>query len=157
MLGPMGIGILYGRKEVLEKLKPFNFGGDMIRSVSLNESEWNSIPERFEAGTQNVAGAYGLKNAVEYINKIGIENIKSWEKRLFGYTLEKLKEIEGIEIYNSELKNPNTSSGIISFNLLGIHNHDVASLLDDENIAVRAGHHCAMPLMKRLKVQGSRI
>ncbi|PIO08247.1 cysteine desulfurase CsdA [Candidatus Pacearchaeota archaeon CG10_big_fil_rev_8_21_14_0_10_34_12] len=150
MLGPLGIGVLYGRKELLEKISPFNFGGDMIKSVSLEDSDWNKIPERFEAGTQNVADAYGLKNAIEYLNEIGIDNISKWEKELFDYSLKKLREIKGIEIYNSM----NNSAGIISFNLKGIHNHDVASLLDDKNIAVRAGHHCAMPLMKKLKVQG---
>jgi len=154
ILGPTGIGVLYGKKELLEKLQPFNFGGDMIKSVSLENTEWNTIPEKFEAGTQNIAGAIGLAQGIKYLKKIGIKNIEKYEKELMSYILKEIKNIKGIEIYNS-IKN---TSGILSFNLLNIHSHDVASLLDDYNIAVRAGHHCTMPLMKTLKIsQGGTV
>jgi cysteine desulfurase/selenocysteine lyase len=149
MLAPLGIGVIYGKKSLLEKLKPFNFGGDMIKKVSLQDAEWNKIPEKFEAGTQNIAGAIGLIEAIKYLKKIGIENIEKREKELMKYLIKKIKEVNDIEIYN-----PKNISGILSFNLKGVHSHDVASLLDDHEIAVRAGHHCTMPLMKKLKVPG---
>ncbi len=150
MLAPLGIGVIYGKKSLLEKLKPFNFGGDMIKKVSLQDAEWNKIPEKFEAGTQNIAGAIGLIEAIKYLKKIGIENIEKREKELMKYLIKKIKEVNDIEIYN-----PKNISGILSFNLKGVHSHDVASLLDDHEIAVRAGHHCTMPLMKKLKVPGT--
>ena len=149
ILGPTGIGVLYGRKESLERLHPFNFGGDMIKSVSFESAVWNTIPERFEAGTQNIAGAIGLSEAIKYLKKIGIDNIEKWEKELMNYMLDRIKDVKGIKIYNPGIKN---SLGIFSFNLRNIHPHDVASLLDDYGIAIRAGHHCTMPLMKTLKI-----
>ena len=151
MLGPLGIGVLYGKKHLLEELHPFNFGGDMIKSVNLENAEWNKVPEKFEAGTQNIAGAIGLAEAVKYLKKIGIDNIEKWEKELKKYTLNGMKNIKGVKIYNS-MKN---TLGILSFNFEGIHPHDIASLLDDYGIAIRAGHHCTMPLMKRLGVSGT--
>jgi len=152
MLGPMGIGVLYGRKKLLEKLSPFNFGGGMIKKVTLDDTEWADVPYRFEVGTQNIAGTIGLAEAVRYIQKIGIENIHDWEKELLKYALNKLKKVEGIEIYN-----PGVNSGvsIISFNIKNVHPHDVAELLNNEGIAIRAGHHCAMPLMKKLGISGT--
>lgn len=152
ILGPTGIGVLYGRKELLEKLSPFNFGGEMIKRVTLHNAEWAKIPEKFEAGTPNISGAIGLGMAVKYLQKIGIENIEEWEKTLLRYALSKLKEVEGIKIYNT---GPTKSSGIISFNLKKIHPHDVAQLLDEKGIAIRAGHHCNMPLMKKLGISGT--
>ncbi|MFH1311104.1 MAG: SufS family cysteine desulfurase [Nanoarchaeota archaeon] len=148
MLGPTGIGILYGKKELLEKLSPFNFGGGMIKKVSWQNSEWADIPEKFEAGTQNIAEAIALGEAIKYIRKIGIENINNWEKELTNYALSKLKEIPLIKIYN---QGANKSSAIISFNLRGIHPHDVSELLNEKKIAIRAGHCCAMPLMEKLQ------
>lgn len=152
MLAPTGIGILYGRKELLERLPPFHFGGEMIREVTKEKAEWNDIPMKFEAGTQNISGAIALGGAIKYINKIGIENIASWEQELLQYTLKKMKEIKGIQLYNPPL---DKATGIISFNLKGIHPHDLASLLNDENICIRGGHHCSMPLMNTLKVSGT--
>ena len=149
--GPLGIGVLYGKKNLLEKLRPFNFGGDMIKSVSFENAQWNIVPERFEAGTQNIAGAIGLAEAIKYLKKIGIKNIEEYEKELIRYLLKEIKSIKGIEIYNP-IKN---TTGILSFNLRNIHSHDVASLLDDYNIAIRAGHHCTMPLMKKLGISGT--
>lgn len=151
ILGPLGIGVLYGKRDLLEKLNPFNFGGDMIKFVSFESAEWNTIPERFEAGTQNIAGAAGLEEAIKYLKKIKIINIEKYEKELIKYLLKKIEKIKNIEIYNS-IKN---TTGILSFNIKGIHSHDVASLFDDYNIAIRAGHHCTMPLMKKLKVSGT--
>jgi len=150
MLGPTGIGVLYGKRRLLEKLPPFQFGGDMIESVGYESSIYNKIPEKFEAGTQNIAGAIGLNTAIEYINKIGLENIEKWEIQLKEYFLEKLKDIKDIKIYS-----PKVGSGIVSFNIGNIHPHDLSSLLDDYNIAIRGGHHCTMPLMKKLGITGT--
>ncbi len=149
MLGPNGIGVLYGRKDLLEKMPPFNTGGGMIESVSHDSSTWAKIPERFEAGTQNIAGAVGLASAVDYINKIGLNNIKEWEEKLKDYTLKRLNEIPNIKIYHGK-----ESAPVISFSLPKIHPHDIASLLDQKKIAIRAGHMCAMPLMDVLNVKG---
>lgn len=149
-LGPMGIGVLYGKKEILEKLRPFEFGGGMIKKVTYENAEWDDVPERFEAGTQNVADAVGFAEGLKYLSKIGIENVEKREKELMEYALKKIKEIEGVEVYVNE-KN---YSGILSFNLDGIHSHDVASLLDDYGVCVRAGHHCNMPLMTTLGIRG---
>ncbi len=150
MLGPMGIGVLYGKKELLDKLSPFNFGGGMIKKVTLENSTFADAPERFEAGTQNIDEAIGLANAIIYLKKIGMANIEKWEKTLLKYALFKLNKIENIKIYNSGEKR---SSGILSFNINGVHPHDVASLMNDHGIAIRAGHNCAMPLMERLEVK----
>mgnify|MGYP001607947021 FL=1 len=152
MLGPTGIGVLYGRKNLLEKLHPFNFGGDMIEKVSYELSTYSKIPEKFEAGTQNIEGAIALTTAINYLNKIKMENIESWEKELTEYTIEKLKQIPEIKLYNPGQEN---SSGIISFTVDDIHPHDIASMMDEENIAIRGGHHCTMPLMKKLNIAGT--
>ncbi len=151
MFGPMGVGVLYGRKELLEKMRPFNFGGGMIKKVTSEDAEWADIPQKFEAGTQNVAGVVGLAEAVHYMEKIGMENIHNWERELTRYALEKMKDIEDIEIYNPGAEK---SAGIVSFNIKGVHPHDVAGLLNENKIAIRAGHHCAMPLMEVLKSKG---
>ena len=145
-----GIGIIYGKKQILEKLPAFQFGGDMIKEVSLEESSYELPPKKFEAGTPNISGAISLGNAVEYINKIGINKIEKYENELTTYTIKELKKIPKIIIYESENQGP-----IISFNLDNIHPHDIASILSYENIAIRAGHHCCMPLMKKLEVQGT--
>jgi cysteine desulfurase/selenocysteine lyase len=152
MLGPTGIGVLYGRKELLEQMRPFNFGGGMIKRVSLEDAEWADIPQKFEAGTQNIAEAIGLGEAIKYIQDIGIENIHNWEKELTKYALNKMKEIPGLVVYNPGSEK---SVGIVSFNIEGVHPHDVADLLNSQGIAIRAGHHCAMPLMKILGVSGT--
>lgn len=151
MLGPLGMGVLYGKRHLFEKLQPFNFGGGMIKSVSLENAEWNTIPEKFEAGTQNIAGVVGLAEAIKYLKKLGLVNIEKYEKELMKYLLKKISKLKKIEIYNS-MKN---TTGILSFNIKGVHSHDIASLLDDYDIAIRAGHHCTMPLMKKLKISGT--
>ena len=147
MLGPTGIGVLYGKKKLLEKLHPFNYGGGMIKKGLFEGAEWNDIPYRFEAGTPNIAGAIALGEAVKYIQDIGVENIHEWEKELMKYLFEKLKNVDGIKIYNPGL---DKSLGILSFSIDGIHPHDVASLMSDYGVAIRAGHNCAMPLMNLL-------
>ncbi len=152
MCGPTGIGVLFGRKELLEKMPPFNTGGDMIRKVTYENAEWNDVPMKFEAGTPNIAGAIGLAAAIEYLKKIGMENIEAHEKELLKYTLEKIKKVENITIYNAGIEN---SSGILSFNFKNIHAHDVAAVLSDEGICIRGGHHCAMPLMNKLGIPGT--
>ncbi len=149
MLGPMGIGVLYGKEKILEEMEPFLGGGEMISKVWLERAEWNEIPWKFEAGTPNVEGAIGLGSAIDYLSHIGMENIQKEEQRLTKYSLERLKEIEGIIIYGPE--NPAIKSGVISFNLENIHPHDVGTILDQEGIAVRVGSHCAQPLMERFK------
>ena len=150
MFAPLGIGILYGKKELLEKMLPFQFGGGMINSVSYENASWTEIPEKYEAGTQNISGAIGLAKSVEYIKKIGFKKIQKCEKKLLNYTLKKLKSIDGLELYL-----PKKQSSIISFNLRGIHPHDVAQILSNENICIRTGHHCCMPLMKKVGILGT--
>ncbi len=152
MLGPTGIGILYGKKGLLENLSPFDFGGGMIKSVSLDSAEWAEIPEKFEAGTVNIADAVALAEAIRYLEKIGMKNIEHWEKELMKYSLEKLRKLDYVEIYNPGLEK---TSGILSFNIKGVHPHDAASMFDEYGIAIRAGHHCCMPLMKKLGISGT--
>src|SRR3989344_1873842 len=151
MLGPMGLGILFGKEKLLEKLSPFLYGGDMIRDVRIDDTDFNDIPWKFEAGTPNVAAAVGFSAAIDYLNKIGMENIEKYENELKEYALEKLSEVEGIKIYK-----PKSQAGIISFNLYNndklIHPHDVSAVLNDKKIAIRSGHHCAQVLMDKLKV-----
>lgn len=149
MLGPMGIGVLYGNEEILEKSEPFLGGGEMISQVWLDRATWNEIPWKFEAGTPNVEGAIGLGIAIDYLTKIGMENVAKEERKLTTYAMERLKEIGGVRIYGPE--NPELRSGLISFNLENIHPHDVGTILDQEGIAVRVGSHCAQPLMARFK------
>ena len=150
MLGPMGIGILYGKKKLLKKLDPLYYGGDMNDEVSKNKVEVKEIPYRFETGTPAVAEAIGLGEAVDYINELGLENIHKYTKELYNYTIEKLQNIKGITIYN---KNPELP--IIAFNINGVHPHDAATLFDEANICLRAGHHCAQLLTKWLGVTGT--
>ena len=152
MLGPTGIGVLYGRKNLLENMKPFLYGGDMIKEVSFEDSKWNDVPWKFEAGTPNIAGAIALAQAVKYLKKIGMENIQNYEKELTAYALEKLKEVSEMIIYGPSLEN---RGGIISFNVDGIHAHDIAAYLGEQGICIRGGHHCAMPLAKLLRVSGT--
>lgn len=148
MLAPMGIGVLYGKKEVLETMTPFLGGGDMIKSCSLIECSWNDLPWKFEAGTSNVEGAIGLSAAIDYLNSIGMEAIREHEEELTKYALDRMSEIKSIKIYGP--KNIKLRGGVISFNLGNLHPHDLASFLDAEGIAIRAGHHCAQPLITRL-------
>ncbi len=145
MFGPTGIGVLYGKEILLNSLEPFMFGGGMISEVTFESSTWNELPWKFEAGTPNIAGAIGLGGAIDYLNEIGMKNIEEYEENLTSYALEKLNEIKGIKIYNNKLQE---RGSVISFNLSGIHPHDISTLLDRKGIAIRGGHMCAMPLIK---------
>lgn len=150
MMGPTGIGVLYGKEELLQRFEPIEFGGEMIDFVYESHSTWTELPWKFEAGTPNIAGAIGLGAAIDYINSIGIENIQQHERELVEYLLPKLKEIPGLTLYGPA--EPRQRAGVIAFNLQGLHPHDLATALDMEGIAVRAGHHCAQPLLHDLKV-----
>ncbi len=150
MLGPMGIGVLYGKSNLLKSMPPYQFGGEMIDFVEKYQSSWADIPWKFEAGTQNVAGAIGLGKAIDYLKDIGMQNIADYENQLVDYALPKLLAIPGLTVYGPQ--GPQHHNGVISFNLAGLHPHDLATALDMDGIAVRAGHHCAQPLMKYLGV-----
>ena len=146
MLGPTGIGVLWGRLDMLESLPPFMAGGEMIETVTLEKSTWNKVPYKFEAGTPNYVQAIGLGIAVEYLNKIGMKKVQEHEKKLTDYAIEKLKIISDLYIHG----NPSNRGGVISFNLNKIHPQDLAQFLNEDNICIRVGHHCAQPLLKTL-------
>ena len=150
MLAPFGTGVLYGKKELLERMEPFSFGGGMVSSVSRENADWKETPEKFEAGTMNVSGAVGLAEAIKYLEKIGMEKTEKHVKKLADYVIEKSRETGGMEFYV-----PEKNQGIISFNLKNLHPHDVASVLDESGISIRAGNHCNMPLMRRLGITGT--
>ena len=145
MLGPTGIGILYGKADLLDKMEPIEYGGDMIDYVYKTDATWTDLPVKFEAGTPMIAEAVGLHAAIDYLEELGLDNIHDYEQTLVGYAYDKMSEIEGIEIYGPDKDN---RAGLITFNLTGVHTHDLATAFDSEGIAVRAGHHCAQPLMK---------
>jgi len=147
MLGPTGIGVLWGKINLLESMDPFMGGGEMIENVSMESSTWNQVPYKFEAGTPNFVQAVGLGTAIDYINSIGIEKISDHEKNLTKYAMEKLSQINGFNIFGSSMER----IGVISFNLDGVHPLDLAQFLNEENIAIRVGHHCAQPLLSRLE------
>jgi cysteine desulfurase/selenocysteine lyase len=153
MLGPTGIGVLYGRREVLERLEPAWGGGEMIKEVWIDHAQWNDLPWRFEPGTPPIAGAVGLRAAVEYLGKLGMERVAAHERDLTGRCLDALARIPGVIIYGP--RNPEIKGAVVAFNVDGIHPHDGAAILDERGIAVRAGHHCAQPLMKRLGIAGT--
>jgi cysteine desulfurase / selenocysteine lyase len=148
MCGPTGIGILYGKKHLLENMEPVEFGGEMIDFVELYDSTWKELPWKFEGGTPTIAGAIGLGAAVDFLNEVGLDKIAEHEHKLTVYAFEKLSSVEGITIYGP--MDPAKRSGLVTFNIQDVHPHDVATVLDAEGIAVRAGHHCAQPLMKKL-------
>jgi len=149
-LGPTGLGVLYGKKDIFTKLKPLFYGGDMIDNVELYDSSYREMPYRFEVGTPAIAEVIGLGYALEYLKQIGLDNIKKHEQELTKYALSKMKDLKHITIYNY-----NPDLGIIAFNLEGIHPHDVATILDSDNVYVRAGHHCAQLVAKKLKIIAS--
>jgi cysteine desulfurase/selenocysteine lyase len=149
LCGPTGVGALWGRADLLERMAPFNLGGHMIRQVRLEETTWGELPYKFEAGTQPIAEAVGFGAAMDYVSEAGLEAIAAYESELAGYALERLAELGGITTYGPP---PERRAGIVSFNVDGIHPHDVAQVLDSEGVAIRAGHHCCQPLMTRLGV-----
>lgn len=148
MCGPTGIGVLYGKQTLLEKMEPVAFGGEMIDFVDLYESTWTDLPWKFEPGTPNIAGAIGLGAAIDYLENIGMQTIHEYEQAIVAELLPKLQQIDGLTIYGPQ--NPAEHTAVIAFNLDHLHPHDVASALDMQGIAVRAGHHCAQPLIKEL-------
>jgi len=150
MCGPTGIGVLYGKRRWLEQMEPVEFGGEMIDTVGLYESTWKELPWKFEGGTPIIADAIGLGAAIDFLEEVGLEEIERHERALIRYTMERLETIEGLEWYGP--KDPDRRGGVIAFNLSGVHAHDVATVLDAYGIAIRAGHHCAQPLMKWLGV-----
>jgi cysteine desulfurase/selenocysteine lyase len=152
MLGPTGIGGLYGKRHLLEQMDPFLCGGDMIRDVTFEGASWNDLPWKFEAGTPPIAQGIGLAAAVTYLQALGMDAVQTYEHTLVSYALEQLRQVRDIEIYGPEA---NARGGVISFNLLGMHPHDIASILDRQGVAIRGGHHCAMPLMRTLGVHGT--
>ena len=148
MLGPTGIGILYGKPEILDEMEPFQGGGEMIKSVSMNDATWNDIPYKFEAGTPNIAQAIGLGAAVQYINELGVDNIHRHGEKLTKYAMDKLNQINGLKIHgNQKERGP-----VISFEVENIHPQDLAQFLDQDGIAIRAGQHCTQPIMDKLGV-----
>ncbi|WP_223591951.1 cysteine desulfurase [Neobacillus bataviensis] len=153
MCGPTGIGVLYGKKHLLENMEPIEFGGEMIDFVQLYESTWKELPWKFEGGTPIIAGAVGLGSAIDFLNEVGLDNIAEHEHKLTAYALEKMSTVEGMTIYGP--LDPAKRAGLITFNLADVHPHDVATVLDAEGIAVRAGHHCAQPLMRWLKASAT--
>lgn len=153
MLGPTGIGVLYGKEEVLNLMDPVEFGGEMIDFVFEQEASWKSLPWKLEAGTPNIAGAIGLAAAIDYLESLGMSAIQNHERELVSYILPKLQAIDGLKLYGPG--NPMDQTGVLSFNLDGLHPHDVATALDYEGIAVRAGHHCAQPLLRHLGISAA--
>jgi len=149
MCGPTGAGALWGRRELLEAMSPFNLGGEMIRSVKLEATSWNELPYKFEAGTPAIAEAYGFGLAIDYVAEVGLEAIEAHEHELAAYALEKLAELPWVTVYGPPA---DRRAGIVSFNVDGVHPHDVAQVLDWEGVAVRAGHHCCQPLMTRFGI-----
>jgi cysteine desulfurase / selenocysteine lyase len=143
MCGPTGIGVLYGKREILEAMPPFMGGGDMIREVTLAGSKWNTVPYKFEAGTPSIAEGVGLGAAVDYLQAVGMDWVRAHERELVAYAYARLSEVEGLRILGP---GPDQRGGLISFTLEGVHPHDIAAILDSRGVAVRAGHHCAAPL-----------
>lgn len=149
MCGPTGVGVLYGKKKILEKLKPFEFGGDMISEVKYSCSTYNEVPYRFEAGTPNIEGVIAFARAIEYLSVIGMDKIESYENILTQYFLDKIDNVKGFELYGP--KKLKGRAAVFSFNIKGVHSHDITEILDREGIAIRGGHHCAMPLIEMME------
>jgi len=153
MLGPTGTGVLWGRESILEEMDPFMGGGSMILEVSCETATWNEIPQKFEAGTPDVAGAIGLGAAIDYLQHLGMENVRRHEVEVTTYALDRLSSVEDLMIFGP--MDPEVRGGVISFNLLDVHPHDLGTILDQEGVAIRAGHHCCQPLMKWLDVSAT--
>jgi len=148
IFGPTGVGILYGKEVLLEKMPPYQGGGDMIKMVTMMETQYNDLPYKFEAGTPNISGAIGLGAAIDYVNEIGLENISQYENELLNYANQLASEITGLKFIGTAKQ----KTSILSFTLKGIHPHDIGTILNNEGIAIRTGHHCAMPVMERFKI-----
>ena len=153
MLAPLGIGVLYGKREILNKMTPFLMGGDMIEYVYEQETTFAPLPNKFEAGTQNVEGVIGLGAAIDYIQNIGYNKIQDVEDELVQYAIQELSKLDYLDLYITQ--NQENHSSVISFNIKGVHPHDVASILDSEGVCVRSGNHCAQPLMRFLGIDST--
>ena len=153
LLAPMGIGVLYGKKDLLEKMPPVLFGGDMVEYVYEQETTYNVLPYKFEAGTQNVEAAVGLSKAIDYLNEIGMDNVEKIEKELISYAIEEISKLDYVKIYGP--KDVNKRGGVISFEIQGVHPHDVASIFDTVGVCIRAGNHCAQPLMRYMGINAT--
>ncbi|MBI4457771.1 cysteine desulfurase [Candidatus Uhrbacteria bacterium] len=153
MLGPTGIGVLYGKRGRLEALPPFMFGGDMILDVRKEDSLWNEVPYKFEAGTPNIAGAIGLGAAIDYLGKLGLDAVRSHEREITDYALAALAKIPGVTVYGPP--SGSDRAGLVSFTIEGVHPHDAATVFDRQGVCVRGGHHCAMPLLRELGLNGT--
>ncbi|MDT0004465.1 cysteine desulfurase [Listeria cossartiae subsp. cayugensis] len=153
MMAPTGIGALYGKRELLDAMEPTEFGGEMIDFVELYDSTWKELPWKFEAGTPIIGGAIALGAAIDYLAEVGLDNIHAHEQALASYAIEEMSKIEGITIYGP--KDASKRCGLVTFNLEGAHPHDIATILDEDGVAIRAGHHCAQPLMKWLDVSST--
>jgi cysteine desulfurase/selenocysteine lyase len=151
MCGPTGIGVLFGKEEWLEKMPPYQGGGDMILTVSFSGTTYNELPYKFEAGTPNIAGAIGLGAAIDYLDNIGMEQISQYEAELLNYATSRIRELDGVRLFGTA----EHKAGVISFNLDGIHPHDLGTVLDHQGVAIRTGHHCAMPLMAFFDIPGT--
>ena len=150
MLGPMGIGALYAKKGILDSMEPLITGGDMIRSVTHNSYSWNDLPWKFEAGTSDVSGAVGFGAAIDYLNAVGMDKVRKHEKEITKYALKRMNETRNVRTFGLDMKGLEDKCGIIAFSLKGVHPHDVSQILDGEGIAIRAGQHCAMPLVTEI-------
>jgi len=153
MLGPTGVGVLYGRPELLEDMEPFLSGGEMIRKVTFEGATWNDLPWKFEAGTPNIADVIAFGAAIDYLNELGMENVREHEIEITDYALTRLSQLEGIVMYGPA--DPRERGGVVSFNFGDLHPHDVGTVLDHHGVAIRAGHHCTQPLMRTIGVSGT--
>jgi cysteine desulfurase/selenocysteine lyase len=145
MFGPTGVGALYGRHDLLEAMEPYQGGGEMILSVTFDKTDYNHVPHKFEAGTPNIAGAVGLAAAIDYLDGVGMERITAYEHELLGYATEALTSVDGVRL----IGNAREKAAVLSFLVGDVHPHDVGTILDQEGVAVRTGHHCAQPVMER--------
>ncbi|MDE1847229.1 MAG: SufS family cysteine desulfurase [Candidatus Micrarchaeota archaeon] len=150
MLAPSGIGALIAKEDILEKMEPVYGGGDMIRTVSFEKSTWNELPWKFEAGTQNIEGGIGMGAAARYLLKLGMENVRAHERAITEYALKRLEELEYVTVYGPGIKDIVSRVGVVAFKIDGVHSHDAAAVFDSEGIAIRSGHHCAMPLVREI-------
>jgi cysteine desulfurase/selenocysteine lyase len=152
MLGPTGVGVLYGRRELLEQMDPFMSGGEMIRKVTFEEATWNDLPWKFEAGTPNIADVIAFGAAIDYLEQLGMENVRQHEAEITAYALDRMSTVPDIILYGPEATK---RGGVVSFNFPDLHPHDVGTVLDTYGVAVRSGHHCTQPLMRSLGISGT--
>ena len=148
MLGPTGVGVLWAKRELLEEMKPMLFGGEMISEVHEQSAKWNELPAKFEAGTPNIAGVIAFASAIDYLNEVGMNNISDHCSQLVAYATNQLSNVPKVHIFSPKERN----GGVVSFSIDGVHPHDIGSIMDNEGVAIRAGHHCAQPLMESLNV-----